>query len=95
MPHRTIVYADGFNFYYGEVRGTQFKWIDPASLFGRVLGKHNELIKVRYFTARIQPSSSDPHASIRQDVYLRAIQAHCPIVQIHYGHFLRLQTGDS
>ena len=30
--HRTIVYIDGFNFYYGAIRGTQYKWLDPVSL---------------------------------------------------------------
>lgn len=24
-PYRTIVYVDGFNFYYGAVRGTPWK----------------------------------------------------------------------
>jgi uncharacterized LabA/DUF88 family protein len=89
MPHRTIVYVDGFNFYYGEVRGTAFKWLDPAALFARVLGKQNELLRIRYFTARIQPSTTNAHASIHQDAYLRALRAHCPLVDIHYGHFLR------
>lgn len=36
-PHRTIVYIDGFNFYYGEVKGTQWKWLDPVKLFQNVL----------------------------------------------------------
>ncbi|MBK7117342.1 MAG: NYN domain-containing protein [Proteobacteria bacterium] len=80
MPHRTIVYVDGFNFYYGEVRGTAFKWLDPAALFARVLGKQNELLRIRYFTARIQPSTTNAHASIHQDAYLRALRAHCPLV---------------
>jgi len=37
-PYRTIVYVDGFNFYYGEVRGTPWKWLDPVALFRKVLG---------------------------------------------------------
>src|SRR5437660_1029850 len=36
--HRTIVYVDGFNFYYGAARGTPWKWLDPVVLFGKVLG---------------------------------------------------------
>lgn len=46
-------------------------------------------MKVKYFTARVQPSPNDPNVNIRQDVYLRALQAHCPLVELHYGHFLR------
>lgn len=52
MPYRTIVYIDGFNFYYGEVRGTPWKWLDPYKLFQNILGKQNTLLKVKYFTAR-------------------------------------------
>lgn len=88
-PHRTIVYIDGFNFYYGVVRGTRWKWLDPQALFSKVLGPQNRLEKVKYFTARVQPSPRDPDVNVRQDTYLRALQAHCPLVGLHYGHFLR------
>lgn len=88
-PYRTIVYVDGFNFYYGAVRGTPWKWLDPAALFQKVLGPENDLVQVRYFTARVQPSPRDPQVNVRQDTYLRAIRAHCPLVEMHFGHFLR------
>jgi uncharacterized LabA/DUF88 family protein len=88
-PYRTIVYVDGFNFYYGEVRGTPWKWLDPAALFQKVLGRQNTLVKIKYFTARIQPSPNDPTVQDRQDAYLRALQVHCPLVELYYGHFLR------
>ena len=29
---------------------------------------------------------------MRQDTYLRAVKAHCPLVELHYGHFLRHQV---
>lgn len=86
---RTIVYVDGFNFYYGEVRGTPWKWLDPVAMFQKVLGPQNKLVKVKYFTARVRPSPSDPNVNVRQDTYLRALQAHCRLVELHYGHFLR------
>ena len=89
LPYRTIVYVDGFNFYYGEVRGTLWKWLDPAALFQKVLGPQNKLEKVKYFTARVQPSPRDPNVNVRQDAYLRALQAHCRLVELHFGHFLR------
>lgn len=70
-PHyRTIVYVDGFNFYYGEVRETPWKWLDPVDLFRNVLGPQNDLVKIKYFTARVQPSSRDPDVHVRQDAYL-------------------------
>ena len=87
--YRTIVYVDGFNFYYGEVRGTPWKWLDPPALFQKLLGPQNALIGVKYFTARVQPSPRDPNVNVRQDTYLRALRAHCPLVELHFGHFLR------
>jgi uncharacterized LabA/DUF88 family protein len=88
-PYHTIVYVDGFNFYYGEVRGTRWKWLDQAALFRKVIGPQNKLVKIKYFTARVQPSSRDHQVNVRQDAYLRALQAYCPSIEIHYGHFLR------
>lgn len=88
-PYRTIVYVDGFNFYYGAVRGTPWKWLDPVALFLRVLGPQNALLKVKYFTARVRPSPHDPDVNVRQDAYLRALEAHCPLVELQFGHFLR------
>ncbi len=79
-PYRTIVYVDGFNFYYGEVRGTPWKWLDPVALFRNVLGRQNTLVKIKYFTARVQPSPNDPNVNVRQETYLHALRAHCPLV---------------
>jgi NYN domain len=86
---RTIVYIDGYNFYYGAVRHTPWKWVDPVALFQKVLGPQNDLIKVKVYTARVQPTPHDPNVNVRQDAYLRAVQAHCPLVEFHFGHFLR------
>ena len=86
---RTIVYVDGFNFYYGQTRGTPWKWLDPEALFEKVLGPRNLLVKLKYFTARVQPSPRDPDVNVRQDAYLRALTAHCRRTEIHFGHFLR------
>lgn len=88
-PYRTIVYIDGFNFYYGAIRGTPWKWLDAYILFQKILGHQNKLLKVKYFTARIQPSAKDPGVKIRQDTYLRALQAHNPLIELYFGHFLR------
>jgi hypothetical protein len=88
-PYRTIVYIDGFNFYYGQVRGTPWKWLDLVALFQTVLGPKNTVMKIKYFTARVQPSPHNPNVNVRQDTYLRALRAYCPIVELHYGHFLR------
>lgn len=86
---RTIVYIDGFNFYYGQLKDSHHKWLDLTKLFKTVLGDENELVKIKYFTARVQPTERDPQVNIRQDTYFRALEAHCPEVETHFGHFLR------
>lgn len=86
---RTIVYIDGFNFYYGQLKDSPYKWLDLTKLFKTVLGEENELVKIKYFTARVQPTERDPQVNIRQDTYFRALEACCPEVETHFGHFLR------
>lgn len=90
---RTIVYVDGFNLYYGEMKNSPWKWLDPAELFRNTLGAENDVIKVKYFTARVQPTPKDPDVNNRQDTYIRAVQAHSPLVEFHFGHFLRHQIS--
>ena len=34
---RTFVYADGFNLYYGTLKGTPYKWSDTVALLERIL----------------------------------------------------------
>jgi uncharacterized LabA/DUF88 family protein len=86
---RTIVYVDGFNFYYGALRGTHWKWLDLPALLHRTLAPENEVVRIKYFTARVQATAPDPDVNTRQDAYIRAVSAHCPLVEFHFGHFLR------
>lgn len=87
MPQsRTNVYIDGFNFYYGCVKGTPYKWLDFDKLCRLVLKGHN-INRIRYFTARVQPRPGDPQQAQRQQVYIRALQT-IPNLSVHYGHFL-------
>jgi uncharacterized LabA/DUF88 family protein len=86
---RTIVYVDGFNLYFGELKNTAFKWLDLESLFTRVLSAKNEIVKIKYFTARVQATPNNPNVHIRQQAYLQALGQCCPLVEVHYGHFLR------
>jgi len=30
---RTVIYIDGFNLYYGALRGTPYKWLDIEKSF--------------------------------------------------------------
>lgn len=83
---RTIVYIDGFNLYYGALRGTTHKWLDLEALCRRLLPK-DEIAAIRYFTAKISARPGDPQQPQRQETYLRALGT-LPLVTIHYGHFL-------
>ena len=89
---RTIVYIDGFNFYYGLLKGTPYKWLDLHALFAKVLSSQNQIVAIKYFTARVQPSPANPKVDTRQDAYLKALAAHCPTVEVRFGHFLRHQV---
>ena len=83
---RTRVYVDGFNLYYGALKGTPFKWLDPVRLTSLLLPPEYEIERLRYFTARVS-GKLDPQAPARQRVYLKAL-ATLAEVEIHYGRFL-------
>lgn len=83
---RTSVYIDGFNFYYGAVKGTPYKWLDFKRLLGFVLHPRNRITTIKYFTALVS-GRGDPDQPIRQQTYLNALQAHIPELSIHYGLF--------
>ena len=38
---RTRVYVDGFNLYYGALKGTPFKWLDPVRLAAHLLPREH------------------------------------------------------
>ena len=90
---RTIVYIDGFNFYYGAVKDTPHKWLDFEA-FCRLLLPRDSIVKIRYFTARISALPNDPQAPARQDTYLRALRT-LPLIEIHYGHFATRPQQDA
>ena len=82
----TYVYIDGFNLYYGALRGTPYKWLDIAKLCQTLLPSDN-IGSIKYFTAKVSALSGDPGQPIRQQLYLRALST-IPNVSIIYGHFL-------
>ncbi len=89
---RTFVYVDGFNFHYGALKGTPWKWLDPVTLFRRILQPQHEILSIKYFTARVAGTSVDPSKPQRQDIYLRAVQRFRPEVAVYFGHFLSHTT---
>jgi len=86
----TNVYVDGFNLYYGCIKGSPYKWLDLEALCTRLLPR-NQINRIRYFTARVSARANDPQGPARQDAYLRALRT-LPSVSVHLGHFLTTQT---
>jgi uncharacterized LabA/DUF88 family protein len=79
------VYVDGFNLYYGCLKGTEYRWLDLGA-FCQKLIPSNPINRIRYFTARISARPQDPDGPVRQETYLRAL-ATTPGLSIHLGHF--------
>ena len=83
---QTRVYVDGFNLYYGALKGTQFKWLNLVELARHVLPADHTIDKLIYFTARVS-GVVDRGAPGRQQVYMNALNT-LPEVEVHFGSFL-------
>lgn len=81
---RVTVYVDGFNLYYGLLKGhPAVKWLDLSALAAAL--RPDAVTSVRYFTAKVRPIP-DPGSRLRQRLYLKALTT-LPNVSLHYGHF--------
>ena len=68
---RVIVYIDGFNFYYGlrgDRRWKKYYWLDVVKLFEAFMRPNQELVAVKYFSAR----PDDIERSRRQNAFFQA-----------------------
>lgn len=64
---KTIVYIDGFTFYYGCLKGTAYRCVDIIELFRDCLlpsssGVQSQLAQVHYFTAPLYGGVVSPHS---------------------------------
>lgn len=82
----TNIYVDGFNLYYGCLKGGSNKWLNLEALFDSLLPR-NKVQTIHYCTALVEARASDPDLPVRQAAYLRAL-ATLPRVQVHLGTFL-------
>ena len=90
QPQRAIVYIDGFNLYYGCLRGTPYRWLDVGKLCSLLLPK-DDVVAIKYFTAKVGrrpwvPRAYAPAESEDQQTYLRAL-ATIPNLSLHFGQF--------
>jgi len=81
---RTFVYVDGFNLYYGSLKGTPYRRLDLFALASALLPRAT-VASVRFFTAKVH-GRDDPSRPTRQDTYWNALKA--TGVEVVEGHFL-------
>lgn len=79
-PPNICIYIDGFNLYYGALRGTRHKWLNLEAYF-RLLRPHDHVVSIRYFTALVSGPAKE-----RQEPYLRALET-LPKVETILGKF--------
>ncbi|MCL1622611.1 antitoxin Xre/MbcA/ParS toxin-binding domain-containing protein [Ralstonia pseudosolanacearum] len=97
---RTRVYVDGYNFYYGCLKGTHHKWLDLYQLFQEHVlpsalierdGQHfrSELLPeaLQFFTATIIESAAKAHDSVSSQA-----RYHTALRKLHAGR-IRLVEG--
>jgi uncharacterized LabA/DUF88 family protein len=80
LPKQSIVYVDGFNFYYGMVRGTPWKWLDLQRYF-ELVRQDDDIQEIFYFTAAARGSAGQ-----RQGTYLQALET-TPKVTVSVGRY--------
>lgn len=78
LAKRSIVYIDGFNFYYGAVKDTPHKWLNLQKYF-ELLRQDDDLQKIWYFTAKVSGAQL-----ARQENYFDAL-ATLPLIEMVFG----------
>ena len=86
---KTIVNVDGFNLYYGAVKGTAYKWLNIKTLCQLLLPK-NQIVRIKYFTALVTARPNDPDQPNRQQLLFRALQT-IPELEIILVIFYRIK----
>jgi uncharacterized LabA/DUF88 family protein len=79
----TAVYIDGYNLYYGRLRGTAYKWLDVVALFRVLLHQQQPeavLNRVKYFSAPAlgRFATHGAKSTESQSSYHRALQVMYP-----------------
>ena len=82
---RTLLYIDGFNFYYSAVKNTTLKWLNPVALASRAFPR-NRIVGTKYFTAKVKAIRNNPEQPLRQMILWRALRT-LPDLEIIKGDF--------
>ncbi|WP_111637241.1 NYN domain-containing protein [Marinomonas shanghaiensis] len=80
---KTRVYIDGYNFYFGCLKGSPYKWLDPVSLVETLLVRSGvpesvlDELAVKFFTAEISERAASDSSSLNdQRAYHLALHNH-------------------
>lgn len=98
---RTRIYVDGYNLYYGCLKGTRYKWLDLKNLFDQVLAStlfeldnlpaqfSLQPLAIKYFTAPILRNFAKAADSVAsQAQYHNALRGHLgDAIQIIEGYY--------
>ena len=84
---RTRLYVDGFNLYYGSLKRTPHRWLNPVEMVRRHLQARHQITGLKYFTAEVSDRQDNPGQHHRQILYLRAL-ATLPDCEIIKGYYL-------
>ena len=69
----TIAYIDGFNLFYGLLKGTKDLWLDPVEFVRRLIREDHDILKVKYFSAPLKTYPYDRDAVESQNAYFQAL----------------------
>ena len=102
-PLRTRVYIDGYNLYYGCLKGTPYKWLDLLALFERhilpsstIPGKISVLLPqaIKLFSAKIlEKAAKAPDSVSSQARYHTALRKmHGERIELIEGYYSLIQS---
>ena len=79
------VYVDGFNLYYGALKDTPLRWLNPLALASIVFPAF-DCVGCKYFSAPVSAKAGSSEQALRQSVYWRALRT-ISSLEIIEGHF--------
>lgn len=83
---RATIYVDGFNLFYGCLKGTKSKWLDINKLVCSYYPNYT-IGRIKYFSALTKARKNDLDKPVRQQVYFRALKTN-PNTEVILGSFL-------
>ncbi|MCY4148916.1 MAG: hypothetical protein OXF73_06135 [Gammaproteobacteria bacterium] len=87
---RTAVHADEFNLYYGALRDTNYKWLNPEPPSENILPPPYSISSVAY---QYRSGQTDRRGSLSplcdKAACIKALASWIPELTVMYGHFLR------